>query len=291
MARKINSYFLTGTSAFKNILKEINLEEKSEIIVPVTLCESIINTIIEMNFKPIFCDINNNFLITGIENKISDKTKIIIFVEQYGFTVQNSKDYFNLKGEKIIKILDSCQNTIKTNENFDYTFYSFSKNKPYNLGKYSLVTTNHHIKGSIKMSLIYKMKLIIKRNVFFLVLYKRKIIQNLIKRNIKIPGNIIIFANKSLHRIIYIMQIDKQTFELIEERLYEYMKRNNIGIVQTTIEKSPYENLGITNKFPNYTTLRCKALYFRPNFKLMQYKKIIDYINGVYYETKYFKGE
>ena len=139
------------------------------------------------------------------------------------------------------------------------------------------------------MSLIYKMKLIIKRNVFFLVLYKRKIIQNLIKRNIKIPGNIIIFENKSLHRIIYIMQVDKQTFELIEERLYEYMKRNNIDIVQTTIEKSPYENLGITNKFPNYTTLRCKALYFRPNFKLMQYKKIIDYINGVYYETKYFK--
>lgn len=231
MDRKINSYFLTGTSAFKNILKEINLEEKSEIIVPVTLCESIINTIIEMNFKPIFCDINNNFLITRIENKISDKTKIIIFVEQYGFTVQNSKDYFNLKGEKIIKILDSCQNTIKTNENFDYTFYSFSKNKPYNLGKYSLVTTNHHIKGSIKMSLIYKMKLIIKRNVFFLVLYKRKIIQNLIKRNIKIPGNIIIFENKSLHRIIYIMQVDKQTFELIEERLYEYMKRNNIDIV------------------------------------------------------------
>ena len=85
------------------------------------------------------------------------------------------------------------------------------------------------------------------------------------------------------------MQVDKQTFELIEERLYEYMKRNNIDIVQTTIEKSPYENLEITNKFPNYTTLRCKALYFRPNFKLMQYKKIIDYINGVYYETKYFK--
>ena len=104
MDRKINSYFLTGTSAFKNILKEINLEEKSEIIVPVTLCESIINTIIEMNFKPIFCDINNNFLITGIENKISDKTKIIIFVEQYGFAVQNSKDYFNLKGEKIINL-------------------------------------------------------------------------------------------------------------------------------------------------------------------------------------------
>ena len=225
MARKINSYFLTGTDAFKNILKEINLEEKSEIIVPVTLCESIINVIIEMNYTPIFCDINNNFLINEIENKITDKTKIIIFVEQYGFTIQNSMDYFNLKREKIIKILDSCQNIIKTNGNFDYIFYSFSKNKPYNLGKYSLVTANHHIKSSIKMPLTYKTKLILKRSVFFLVLYKRIIIQNIIKRNIKIPGNIITFENTSFHRIIYIMQIDKSTFELIDERIYEYMKK------------------------------------------------------------------
>ena len=286
MARKINSYFLTGTDAFKNILKEINLEEKSEIIVPVTLCESIINVIIEMNYTPIFCDINNNFLINEIENKITDKTKIIIFVEQYGFTIQNSMDYFNLKREKIIKILDSCQNIIKTNGNFDYIFYSFSKNKPYNLGKYSLVTANHNIKSSIKMPLTYKTKLILKRSVFFLVLYKRIIIQNIIKRNIKIPGNIITFGNTSFHRIIYIMQIDKSTFDLIDERIYEYMKKNNLDIVQTTIEIAPYENLGAANKFPNYTSLRYKALYFRPNFKLKQYKQIINYINGVYYETK-----
>ena len=82
------------------------------------------------------------------------------------------------------------------------------------------------------------------------------------------------------------MQIDKSTFELIDERIYEYMKKNNLDIVQTTIEKAPYENLGAANKFPNYTSLRYKALYFRPNFKLKQYKQIINYINGVYYETK-----
>ena len=136
------------------------------------------------------------------------------------------------------------------------------------------------------MPLTYKTKLILKRSVFFLVLYKRIIIQNIIKRNIKIPGNIITFENTSFHRIIYIMQIDKSTFELIDERIYEYMKKNNLDIVQTTIEKAPYENLGAANQFPKYTSLRYKALYFRPNFKLKQYKQIINYINGVYYETK-----
>ena len=56
--------------------------------------QSVRNDEILNNFliNKIFCDINNNFLINEIENKITDKTKIIIFVEQYGFTIQNSMD-------------------------------------------------------------------------------------------------------------------------------------------------------------------------------------------------------
>ena len=89
MKNNIKSYFASGTEAFSEILKELNLKKGSEIIVPVTLCKSMINEIVHSELKPVFCDVDNSFIIKNIEEKITENTKMIVFVEQYGFIIDN----------------------------------------------------------------------------------------------------------------------------------------------------------------------------------------------------------
>lgn len=282
MKNSFKSYAYSGTVSFDIILKKLN--EFDEVIVPVTLCQSVIDVIINNKLTPIFVDIDNNFLIDkkDIMKKISKKTKVIIFVEQYGNIIFDEEIYYNKKGEKIIKILDSCQNGIKkTNDTFDYVVYSFNKRKPIDLNKYSMVISKTKIFENIKMPFKCFMKLYIKRLLYKINYRRKKYIKKIISENIKIPGFLIDFPNYSYHRIIYVMDVSKKDFLKIEDKLYQYMEENNMDIVQTTIEETPYEKLRIKSKFKNFEALRYKTLYFRTDNKISNYYKIINYLNEI----------
>lgn len=284
MKNNVKSFFESGTQSFEYILNELKFKENSEIIVPVTLCYSIIEVIIKKGFKPIFADINDCFLIDNVNKYITKKTRMIVFVEQYGFKITDNSLYLNKNNEKIIKVLDSCQGYINTSNEFDYIFYSFNKNKPIELGHYAMVLSDHKIKDSLKISKKDLTKIYIKKKSFTFKYIRRLIIKKLIKTNLKIPCYFINYKNKTFHRIIVILNISKKDFVNFDNLLYEYIEMNNLNIVQTTIEKAPYEVLNINQKFKNYNNLKYKTLYFRPNFKIKEYIKVIKYINEVYNE-------
>lgn len=284
MRNSFKYYTYSGRNSFDIILKDLNLNEFDEIIVPVTLCQSIIDVIISNKLTPIFVDIDNNFLINkkDIIKKISTKTKVIIFVEQYGNIVFDEEIYYNKNGEKIVKILDSCQNGIrKTNDTFDYVVYSFNKRKPIDLNKYSMIISKIKIPVNIKMPFKYLIKFYIKRLFYKISYIRKKYIKKIISKNINIPGFLVECANYSYNRIIYIMDVSKEEFFKVEDKLYQYMEENNLDIIQTTIEEAPYEKLKIKSKFKNFDDLRYKTLYFRTDNKISNYYKIINYLNEI----------
>ena len=287
MKNFIKNITLSGTNSFDIIFKNLNFEKGSEVIVPVTLCESVIKTIRSNGLIPIFVDIDDNFLIDKkeINKKISFKTKIIVFVEQYGNIVVDNKIYYSKRKTKIIKILDSCQNGIKNNYGiYDYIIYSFNNRKPISFGKYSYLYSKKNLKTEIKINKIDKIRLFLKIFFYRFNYFKKKKKYKYIKDNLMIPGRLIDCDNFSYHRVVFVIDIDKESFSVLEDKLYKYMEENNSDILQTTIEKLPFEIFCKNASFSNIEKLRYKTLYFRMDKKIKDYKKIINYINEVYYE-------
>ena len=287
MKNNFKSYTYSGTMSFTLIIQSLKLNSGDEIIVPVTLCQSIIDVIVNSGLKPLFVDIDSNFIINKsiIDKNITKKTKVILFVEQYGNIINDNYDYYNLNGEKIVKVLDSCQNGIKKCKgNYDYVFYSFNHRKPIDLNGYSMIISNRKMETGIKMPIVKKMKFYYKKLFYKLNIYKKIYIRNLIGKKITIPGHIIQCDNYSYHRIIYVADISKELFLKLEDRIYDYMQEKDLDIVQTTIETSPYEKLNIKKHFPNYEKLKYKVIFFRSNNKIKEYNNIIKYLNDIYKE-------
>ena len=63
MKNSFKSYTYSGTMSFALIIQSLKLDINDEIIVPVTLCQSIIDVIVKKRLKPIFVDIDDNFII------------------------------------------------------------------------------------------------------------------------------------------------------------------------------------------------------------------------------------
>lgn len=285
MTNMYKYYSNSGTESFDVIFKSDFFKNGDEVIVPVSLCECVINSIIKNSLVPVFVDIDKNFLIKkeDIKKKITNKTRAIIFVEQYGFDINNVCTYKNKKNEKIINILDSCQNIIKNNNSdYDFIVYSFNKNKPISIGKYSLFYSSKKINFEYKISLKLRFIINFKRLLFLFKYLKRRHIYNFIKKNLLIHGYFISHSNSSLHRIVFIMKITKKGFIKLDDKLYEFLDKNNFNCVQTTIEVSPFERLKIKDEFKQFNDYRYKALYFRPSFKKSEYLKVIKYLNDIW---------
>lgn len=285
MRNSFKYYFKSGCSSCDFILKHLDLNKNDEVIVPVTLCQSIIDVIINNDLKPIFVDIDDNFLMTkdSIKEKITNKTKAIIFVEQYGNNISDDFDYFNKDNERIIKILDSCQNGIKKyDNNFDYIFYSFNKRKPIDLNGYSLLESKNSLDINNNISKLILFKLFIKRLFYKIRLYRKRKIRNIILNNIKIPGKLLECSNYSYHRIVYVMNVTKKEFNIIDDKIYDFMSKNNLDTLQTTIEEAPFEKLNVKEDFKMYNKLRYKALYFRSDNRIKNYHMVINELNKIW---------
>lgn len=133
-----NTYFTdSGTSAFDLIIKNLNFDKDTEIIVPAVAYQSILLPIYYNNLKPIFIDIKSNFTIdeSKIEQKITNKTKAIIAVHLFGYGCNIKKLRLICEKYNLLLIEDACQAHGSTYKNKylgtfgDINFFSFTYHK------------------------------------------------------------------------------------------------------------------------------------------------------------------
>jgi len=76
----------SGTSALHLALLSLKIKAGDEVIIPAYTCIALLNTVLYCNAKPVIADIGEDFNLSAedLQNKISKKTKAIIFVHSFG---------------------------------------------------------------------------------------------------------------------------------------------------------------------------------------------------------------
>lgn len=295
----------SGSECFTEIFRNIRHNDYDEVIVPVTLCYSVIKEIIKEKMIPVFVDIDENFQISTnlIYQEITKKTKAIIFVNQYGYLQNyNSIRFKNKKGEPIINILDNAQCSLQSyDRNFDYIVYSFNKGKPITVdGGLGMIISNHNLQ--IQDYNNYENLDLNNIDNFSSIFKKRAIIANLVKEKLGMKWEFVNLENSSMYRLVcYGKLFNKKTFGKFENDLYAFQKNNNMDICQTTIDVAPFQRQNVkqyikkhTNCVPKnqkdfiiYNKLASQTLYFKINeeFDARKYEKVCDFIKNYKYSS------
>ncbi|RDU73859.1 DegT/DnrJ/EryC1/StrS family aminotransferase [Helicobacter anseris] len=98
------------TSALDTVLRSLNLSESDEVIVPTQTFFANLSSIVNSRAKPIFCDTDENFLMSldDLKNKITPQTKAVVIVH---FSGAISQDIFKIKElclQHKIKLIEDC---------------------------------------------------------------------------------------------------------------------------------------------------------------------------------------
>lgn len=140
----------SGTAALHLSLLALGVESGDEVIVPSFSWVSTANAVLYCGAKPIFADIDrNNFNINtnDINNKITEKTKVIMPVHQFGLCCDF--DQIRAQVPNHIKILEdaACATGGMYKENYAGSLgnigaFSFHPRKPISTGEGGMITTN-----------------------------------------------------------------------------------------------------------------------------------------------------
>ena len=141
-----------GTTALHLALLAIGIGPNDEVIVPNLSFVAVVNAVIYCGATPIFADVDLNSLcmtLDNIKSVITDRTKAIIAVHNYGFfsDLLPIKEYLGPLG---VKIIEDCAEApflvkrgIKTGTIGDLATYSFFGNKIVTSGEGGCVATNN----------------------------------------------------------------------------------------------------------------------------------------------------
>lgn len=142
----INSLQLTtsGSAALFLALKSIDIQPGDEVIIPTYVCSSVAETILRAGGTPVFCDIEDNWLMMpqNVKKSISSKTKAIVIVHIFG--IYAPVEEYRQFGLPLIE--DCCQlfakevNGKAIGKNADFAFYSFHATKCLTTGEGGAVT-------------------------------------------------------------------------------------------------------------------------------------------------------
>lgn len=136
-------FFFKGRVALYAILKAIGIKENDEVLLPGFTCVVVPNAIVYLGAKPVYVDINPrtyNIDTTRIEEKITEKTKVIIAQHTFGIPAEMDKIMDIAKKYNLYVIEDSCHSIgskYKGKEvgTFgDATFFSSQWSKPITTG-------------------------------------------------------------------------------------------------------------------------------------------------------------
>ena len=152
----------SGTAALRLALQVLNLHRGAEVIIPVNTFFATVEAVIQIGLKPVFVDIDPKTYcidISKIEEKITDKTKVIIPVHLYGqcSDMDGVNDIANKHKLKVIEDSSQAHGATfkgqKAGSMGDIGCFSFYPGK--NLGAYgeggACVTNNADYCHTIKM--------------------------------------------------------------------------------------------------------------------------------------------
>ncbi len=250
----------SGTDALFLSLKSLNLNENDEVILPAFTFVATALAVVNCKLKPVLVDISEKDYcidITQIKNKITNRTKAIIPVHLYGYPANMEELAKICKEYNLYLIEDACQAhgscfNRKKAGSFGITgCFSFYPSK--NLGAYGdagMITTNNdkiydYLKALRNLGHITKYE-----HIYLGINSRLDSIQATIL-NVKLPyldkwnaqrrkkANIYRKLLKKLPVILPPEDTEKtfQTFHLFvirtqeREKLYEYLKTNNIGVI------------------------------------------------------------
>jgi CDP-6-deoxy-D-xylo-4-hexulose-3-dehydrase len=128
--KKYASFVNSGSSACLLAIASLDLPPESEIITPACTFSTTVAPIIQLGYKPVFCDVNLTSYVPDVEDivsKITENTKAIMIPNLIG----NKPDWANLQKQlnllerKDIKIIEDSADTITHTEETDISTTSF----------------------------------------------------------------------------------------------------------------------------------------------------------------------
>lgn len=295
----------SGSEAIKYALINANIQKKTYIVVPVTICRSVVDVILDYGCYPLFCDVDNEFCLNIDKLQIPPGVLVssIIYVHAYGLLKDISKLVHFCEAQQYVLIEDSAQYFCvdRKYENItqgDYVIFSFGEGKPISAGEYGLLTSNKKnidkfpIINNIKsLKLLYK-KLINAQSILKIKQEKVKLYTSLLNQKNDIILNKC-FIDNVFHRLLY---FHPKNYQHISDKMYDYMKKTKICNLQSTIVVEAFQedylkkikkvnepqSLILTN-YPNYAKLKKSYYYFRTHDKTTKKSiyKICKYFNNL----------
>lgn len=272
-----------GSEAIKYCLMNAKIKKGTYIIVPITICKSVVDVILEYGCFPLFVDVDQDFClnINEVVNKNTDNISTVIYVHAYGILkdVRALVKYCN--DCSICLIEDSAQYICNSNRYMncpqgDFVIYSFGKGKPVDIGGLGFIASN--IVEITEFPLIQNFNLCKNLNKCFTKLnniLKEK--KDKAKKYKNIFANLNIIDNENFLDNIYhrLLVHYPQNYYRISEKMYLFMNAVGIDNYQSTIpieafrEKSikaqlpkPHQSLNLKD-FPTYSKLKKSIHYFR----------------------------
>lgn len=181
--------FWKGRVALYAALKAIGIKENDEIILPAFTCVVVPNAIIYLKAKPIYVEINPenyNSYFDQIEQRITDRTKVIISQNTFGLSsdieqiVELAKKYNLLTIEDCTHGFGGTYNGKPNGSYCDFAFYSTQWNKPFStgIGGFLLVNNGKYL-SNLKIVEKEKVKPNLKeKSVLFLLIFFYKYFLN-----------------------------------------------------------------------------------------------------------------
>jgi dTDP-4-amino-4,6-dideoxygalactose transaminase len=131
-----------GRTSLYLILKTLNFEPKSEILIQTFSCAVLPNSVWQAGLTPVLCDVdenNYNFDLTKLESKLTSKTKAIIVQYTYGIIPDMQKIVDFCKQKKLVLIEDCAHSLgalafidgelVKVGKIGQAAFFSFGRDK------------------------------------------------------------------------------------------------------------------------------------------------------------------
>jgi len=146
--------FNSGRSSFLAILKCLNLEQESEVLIQSFTCNAAINPIIWAGFKPIYVDVDENDFnidINDLNAKITSKTRAIVVQHTFGIPAK-IEEVLKICSEKNLILIEDCAHCLGAEFNGKKlgtfgkaAFFSFSRDKVISSVYGGIAVTNDEI--------------------------------------------------------------------------------------------------------------------------------------------------
>jgi len=130
--------FNSGRSAFYAILKSLNLEKDSKVLLQAFTCNAAINPILWANLKPIYIDCDKddfNISVNDLKNKIKPENKVLVIQHTFGLPANMDEVMFIVRQNDMI-LIEDCAHSLGAEFNGQKvgtfgkaSFFSFSRDK------------------------------------------------------------------------------------------------------------------------------------------------------------------